>query len=187
MGKFAEYVKRYEAALSAAEAKYGEACQEARNAYYRIEREHDWNSPEVREADRVRRAANEAAGKARAEEILAAWRALAEIPDPVAQWIVKNCEANQYEAIKVIPHLPAPLDELDELADELDFCSVWDRYRIMALRAGVFSEAKMTPERADLHEIVRDNLGPLRGRRRTKFDALLDKVVKAEIKAAATA
>lgn len=183
MGKFAEYVEKYDNATRKAEEKFNQAVSDADTAYYAVDKEHGWGSNAEREAERTRRRLREEAGTVRAKAYADAWAALAEIPDPVAQWIVDNCKENTYEAIKVLPHLPATLTELDDLADQLDFCSVWDRYRIAALRAGVFAEAKMTPERADLHEIVRDNLGTLRGRKRTKFDALIDALIKAEITA----
>ena len=183
MGKFDEYVNAYERAIREAENVYSAAIREAENVYSAIDEEHGWGSQAERAAERVRRAAREEAHQARNKAYDDAWDAMEEIPDPVAKWIVANCKENKYEAIKVLPHLPAPLTELDDLADDLDFCGVWDRYRLMALRAGVFAESKMTAERAEIHSIMRENLGTLRGRKRTKFDALLDAVVKAEITA----
>lgn len=177
----AESRRTYTAAVDAAEVKRVKAVEEKRETLGYEAARHAASIEMSREVAEAREIRNRGYSDA--------WLALAKIDggdpaaDKIAAFIVANCRDNKSEGLRVIGSLPATLDELDELATELDWCAVWDWYRIQALRAGVFSESPMTPHRADLHETMRERLGPLRGRQRTKFDALVDKLIAESAKA----
>jgi hypothetical protein len=77
-----------------------------------------------------------------------AWNALRQHPDPLVGWIVDNCKDWQAQAQEVLQVLPATFDELSVLAEEQDWCHVWDRFRDQAIDAGVLD----APEPRDVSD-----------------------------------
>jgi hypothetical protein len=66
-----------------------------------------------------------------------AWQGLKESTDPLVRWIAENCKDYQGEAISILRALPASLDDLDTIAYDASWCSVWGEFREAAERAGV--------------------------------------------------
>jgi hypothetical protein len=75
-----------------------------------------------------------------------AWDALRASEVPLVRWIAEECGEFCYEADEVLAALPAPLEELDALASERNWCDVWDAFRRQALAAGVVADAPKDSE-----------------------------------------
>lgn len=67
----------------------------------------------------------------------AAWGAMWGSADPLVRWIAKNCEEYRAEALLVTRALPAPMDELDALANREGWCGQWDAFKHFAKQDGV--------------------------------------------------
>lgn len=116
----------------------------------------------------------------------AAWDALKASRDPLVKWIAENCDGHQEQARYVLTALPATVGELDDLADEKDWCTVWDDFRQRAIEAGVMpgvtppSRARTAVfERIDEESCCR--LGP---RARRRVDKALDALIQEALTAA---
>jgi len=70
-----------------------------------------------------------------------AWEALAASTDPLVRWIVEHCKGYMYEAQMILEALPAPMDELEDIARSEGWCYVWERYVSDARIAGVLPKA----------------------------------------------
>lgn len=101
---------------------------EAMTTYYR----------EQEVASTARRGDRDRAHAARELGVEAAHKALAKTKDPLVMWMVKHVFPYHREYGEVILQTyPAPLAELDQIADNNGWCNVWDSYRSRALAAGV--------------------------------------------------
>ncbi|MFI9835207.1 hypothetical protein ACIHIX_46975 [Streptomyces sp. NPDC051913] len=116
----------------------------------------------------------------------AAWDALKASGDPLVKWIAENCDGHQEQARHVLTALPATVGELDDLADEKDWCTVWDDFRQRAIEAGVIPGVT-PPSRARTAVFDRINeescchLGPRARRRVDKaLDALIQEALTAQ-------
>ncbi|MDQ1051757.1 hypothetical protein [Streptomyces sp. V4I2] len=119
-----------------------------------------------------------------------AWEALKASGDPLVKWIAENCAEYRAEAQHILPILPATADELDDLADTQNWCSVWGDFRQRAADAGVMPG--ITPpspaRKAVFERIDREGccpMGPVSRRRIGQaLDALIQEALTAEASAA---
>lgn len=180
------HVRAYLGEIREADADFADQLRPHSDKFSEAIRGYEWGSAEYR-------AACQALDEARAE-LLAACNArkaaaqqklIAAVNDPLVPWMFEHCAADGYpdHVLDVIKHLPATLDQLDQLADDEGWCGVWDDYRTRAIRDGVVTESGLTPARSDLHAYIRAHVGGLRGRTRTRLDAMVDKVVAAALAA----
>lgn len=75
-----------------------------------------------------------------------AWNALKTASDPLVRFIAENCKDYQDEAQRVLKALPATLEELDALAGNENWCSIWNQFRDLAVETGLFGEVKPLSE-----------------------------------------
>jgi hypothetical protein len=73
----------------------------------------------------------------RDEAIHAAWNALKGSDNPLVAWIAEHCHEYREHAETVLRVLPATEAELDAIAAEGDWCSVWNSFKDRAIEAGV--------------------------------------------------
>ena len=107
-----------------------------------------------------------------------AWNKLTQSSDPLVRWIAENCKEYQTYALDVLKVLPATVDELDELAQDEDWCNIWDQFRDRAVKAGVIPGAKpLSPARQALLDYVNNYCCGLSRARRKRLTALMDGLV----------
>lgn len=152
-------VQQYLDAVKAADAAHrlcAVQCDAADSAAFRAAREGGWTAPAgaccaccawqetplARAIQKVREDSYKTHDAARAT----AWDALRASEVPLVRWIAEECGEFRYEADKVLAALPAPLEELDALASERNWCDVWDDFRRQALAAGVVADAPKDSE-----------------------------------------
>lgn len=167
-------VETFTAAYNEAHTTYNDAYEALRKEYnglYGIDREPFYNKCSELE-------------RARNEKIVAAWNALGESTDPVVKFIAENCQNYASEAIEVLKALPATLDQLEKVADELDWCGVWGRFVDRAIEAGVFGdEGRISAEYRVLKNYLTDDFG-LSRRQYVKVESMVGDIVKAAVTAA---
>jgi len=79
-----------------------------------------------------------------------AWNALKQCSDPLVSWIVDNCKDYQSEARAVLKALPATVEELDRLAEDEDWCHIWDNFRAQAAGDGAIALPQLPTAREEL-------------------------------------
>lgn len=168
-------VQAYITARNEAETSLRDA---ERDLVAKYPRRYDYDNSEETRTQRVgfHREMDEAHAKSRVT-VNEAWNGIKQASDPLARWIAENCKDYQGEALIILKALPATLAELDELADDQDFCNIWDQFRGRAQEAGVLPGAQPeTPARKAVVDFVTyEACLDRRGRRRlnTLLDALL--------------
>ncbi|MFD6285407.1 hypothetical protein [Streptomyces sp. NPDC060205] len=118
----------------------------------------------------------------------AAWDALRSSGDPLVKWIAENCVEYPEQAQRILAALPATIDEIDDLADTNDWCSVWDDFRRRATDAGVVPPANPpSPARKALFERI-DEEGCCRmgWRAKRRIGIALDALIQESLTAAAS-
>jgi len=82
----------------------------------------------------------------------AAWLALKDTSaDPLVGFIVDNCGEWKDQALLILSALPASVEELCRIADDGEWCSVWDGFLARARNAGVLpGSVLLSPERVEL-------------------------------------
>lgn len=90
--------------------------------------------------------------------IYEAWTKLRESENELVRWIAKNCETNRSAACIIMRELPCSLDRMNELADEHDWCTDYDRLVDRAMRDGVLHDSTAgSPAAQKLIEWTRSN------------------------------
>ncbi|MFC8350830.1 hypothetical protein [Streptomyces sp. NPDC057280] len=122
----------------------------------------------------------DAAQTAYQDALEGAWDGLKASGDPLVKWIAENCDDYREQARQVLTALPATVGELDDLADEKDWCTVWDDFRQRAIEAGVMpGVTPPSPARRAVFERIDEesccHLGP---RARRHIDKALDALIK---------
>ena len=79
-----------------------------------------------------------------------AWNALKQCSDPLVSWIVDNCKDYQPEARAVLKALPATVEELDRLAEDENWCQIWDNFRARAAEDGAIVLPQLSTAREAL-------------------------------------
>jgi hypothetical protein len=152
-------VQQYLDAVKAADAAHhlcAVQCDAAYSAAFRAAREGGWTKPagaccqdcawrETPLALAIQKV-REDSYKTREAARATAWDALRASEVPLVRWIAENCGEYAYEANKVLAALPAPLEELDALASEHNWCGAWDAFRRQALAAGVVDDTSQNSE-----------------------------------------
>jgi hypothetical protein len=170
-------VTEYFQAIEAANATF-KAAMESVDAKYAANSE----TYEQRQTWREERRPIDAAHTAAHE---AAWSALKGSSDPLVKWIAENCEEYRGEAGTILKALPATADELDDLAEENEWCTTWNAFRDRAIAAGVLPGARpMSVARKALFDQIDDEaccrLGSSAKRRVSKaLDVLIEEALKA--------
>ena len=89
-----------------------------------------------------------------------AWNALTQSSEPLVRFIAENCKDYQSYAVEVLRVLPATVDELDELADDQDWCHIWNQFRDRAVEQGLFGEIpKPSEARIAMNTWLREDYG----------------------------
>ncbi|TLS45806.1 hypothetical protein FE633_13710 [Streptomyces montanus] len=116
----------------------------------------------------------------------AAWGALKVSSDPLVKWIAENCTEYREQAQSVLAALPATVDELDDLADKNDWCSVWDEFRRQAINAGVMPGIKPPSPamKAVFERIDREGCCPMDPGARRRIGKALDALIQEALTAA---
>ncbi|MEV2236044.1 hypothetical protein AB0H69_46880 [Streptomyces phaeochromogenes] len=121
----------------------------------------------------------------RADVQEAAWSSLKTSSDPLVKWIAENCADYRQEAQCVLVALPATVGELDDLADQNDWCGVWGKFRQLAIDAGVVAAiVPPSPARKAVFERIDEEgccrMGTVARRRIGKaLDALIQEALSA--------
>jgi hypothetical protein len=144
------------------------------------------DSDEGYEQRRAFRKERSALWSSRDEAREAAWAALKESSDPLVKWIAENCADYRDQAETILRALPATAEELDAIAEEHDWCGVWNGFRDQAADAGVLPGVKpLTPaRRAVFDQIHQDACCALEGGGRRRIGAALDALVAEALEAA---
>ncbi|UQA91663.1 hypothetical protein [Streptomyces halobius] len=137
----------------------------------------DYHSEESKEQRKAHRQERDAAWEQRHIAINEAWNAMKQSSDPLVRFIAEHCKEYQGEAIEALKALPATADELDELAEDWNWCRIWDQFRAQAVEAGVFPG--VTPLSAARKAVLEwaDNYISLSRSNRRKINQLLDDLV----------
>ncbi|MET9385326.1 hypothetical protein ABZY09_30705 [Streptomyces sp. NPDC002928] len=147
-------VKEYSEAIEAAEAAYAAALVQLDAKYPQRDAYGSTDSEGYKQYQAWREEQADA-GAADDATKTTAWDALKGSPDPLVKWIAENCEEYHSAAATILKALPATLEELDELAADRDWCSVWDGFRNDAIRAGVISDVvPPTPARKAVFAVI---------------------------------
>lgn len=111
----------------------------------------------------------------------AAWNKLSSTTtDALVRFIAGNCREYINESMRVMQRLPLTLDELQNLADDEDWCGTWDDFLDTAIKAGVVSCPPRPASYAKLQDyLTRDGISRRRQRKIfTIVDEVVDEVVK---------
>lgn len=105
-----------------------------------------------------------------------AWNRLTQSSDPLVRFIAENCKEYQGYAIQVLKLLPATVDQLDELAENQDWCQIWGQFRDRAVEAGVMPGVKpmSAARKAVFEQIDNENCCRLEAGAKRRISALLD-------------
>lgn len=169
-------VRKYVESVDAAQAARGAAVAAAEEKY-------PGRSGYGEDARRQALAFNKEVDAAQAacqDALGGAWGGLKASGDPLVKWIAENCDGYQEQARQVLTALPATLGELDDLAVEKDWCTVWDDFRQQAIEAGVMPG--VTPpspaRRAVFDQIDEESCCRLGPRARRRVDEALDALIE---------
>lgn len=104
--------------------------------------------------------------------------------DPLVRWIAENVKDYTSQRDQVLRALPATLAELDALAEEQGWCSIWRNLRDRAVDASVVPGVAAASARVQLDRQLARMLSPYdREKVRKLVDALLKEQQEAQVSA----
>jgi len=132
-------VEQYIATAEAVRSTYSEQYRAARNKYNAREIGYDEMRTSQDAEQRIWQVATNEA-----------WNALKACSDPLVSWIVDNCKDHQSQATAVLEALPATVEELDRLAEDENWCQIWDNFRARAAEDGAIVLPQLSTAREAL-------------------------------------
>lgn len=115
----------------------------------------------------------------------------AKTKDPMAVWMIDNLPDHWEYVEKVLPILPASREDLEDLANEHDWCNEFDSFLDQATEAGVVPPLDVKYDASDLIEWVADKYGEnereIRHAIQSRVNAMVEKALAIQNNEKATA
>lgn len=105
--------------------------------------------------------------------------------DPIARWILNNIDGYESYVEKILPILPATRAELEEVANEHDWCSEFDSFMDMATEAGVIPADESGIDVTEICDYIAERTDEYARHYRRDVHAMVKKIVDQALEAQA--